>query len=273
MSGRLVPLGGSEKWRGGWVSERSNCVLAPNPSAMTLDGTNTWILREPGSFECIVIDPGPHDLPHFDAIQLAVDGAAVTQILLTHGHEDHSEGARGLADRVGAPISALDPEYVYGSQGLHGGDVIEAGGLELHVVATPGHTADSLSFYVPADSAVLTGDTVLGRGSTMVAHPDGNLGQYLRSLDVLEALARRTDAHLLLPGHGQALLDPAGVISGYRLHRQQRLDQVRAALEAGAQTADEVVASVYADVPRELWPAALVSVQAQLAYLNEAASN
>ena len=273
MSGRFVPLGGSDHWRGGTVSARSHCVLAPNPSAMTLDGTNTWILREPGSFECIVVDPGPHDLEHFDAIELAVDGATVTHILLTHGHEDHSEGAAGLADRVNAPIAALDPVFAFGSQGLHGGDVIESGGLELHIVATPGHTADSLSFYVPADSAVLTGDTVLGRGSTMVAYPDGDLGQYLASLDVLEALARRTDAHLLLPGHGQALPDPADVIGGYRLHRQQRLDQVRAALNAGAVTADEVVAAVYADVPRELWPAARVSVQAQLAYLEQAGTN
>jgi glyoxylase-like metal-dependent hydrolase (beta-lactamase superfamily II) len=234
---------------------------------MTLDGTNTWILREPGSFACIVVDPGPHDPGHFDAIQRAVDDATVTQILLTHGHEDHSEGARGLADRVSAPISALDPQFAYGSEGLHHGDVVESGGLEVWIVSTPGHTSDSLSFHVPADGALLTGDTVLGRGSTMVAYPDGNLGQYLHSLDVLESLARSTDAHLLLPGHGQALPNPAGVIAGYRTHRHQRLDQVRAALAAGASTADEVVEVVYADVPRELWPAAAVSVQAQLAYL------
>ncbi len=267
MSGRLVPLGGSEPWAGGLVSARSTCVLAPNASAMTLDGTNTWILREPGSFECIVVDPGPHDLGHFDAIQRAVDDARVAQILLTHGHDDHSEGARGLADVVGAPVSALDPQFAYGSQGLHDGDVVEAGGLDVHIVSTPGHTSDSLSFHVPADGALLTGDTVLGRGSTMVAYPDGDLGQYLRSLDVLESLARSTDALLLLPGHGQALPNPADVIAGYRTHRHQRLDQVRAALGAGATTAPEVVELVYADVPRELWPAAAVSVQAQLAYL------
>ena len=103
--------------------------------------------------------------------------------------------------------------------------------------------------------------------TTMVAYPDGNLGQYLHSLDVLESLALSTDAQLLLPGHGQALPNPAEVIAGYRTHRHQRLDQVRAALAAGASTADEVVEVVYADVPRELWPAAAVSVQAQLAYL------
>ena len=269
MSGRLVPLGGFEQWRGGNVSARSHCVLAPNPSPMTLDGTNTWILREPGSRECVVVDPGPHDLGHFDAIERAVDGASVTQILLTHGHEDHSQGARGLADRLGASVTALDPEFLYGAQGLHAGDIVEAGGLELHVISTPGHTADSLSFFVPAEGALLTGDTVLGRGSTMVAYPDGDLGQYLQSLDDLEVLALRTRAQLLLPGHGQALPNPAEVIAGYRTHRHQRLDQVRAALAAGAVTADDVVESVYADVPRELWPAAVVSVRAQLAYLAE----
>ncbi len=267
MSGRLVPLGGTDVWQGGSVSIRSQCVLAPNASPMTLDGTNTWLLREPGAPDCIVVDPGPDDDSHFDAIERALDGAKVAQILLTHGHEDHSEGARGLADRVGAPIAALDPQFSYGSQGCHDGDIVAVGDLEVHVISTPGHTADSLSFYLPADAALLTGDTVLGRGSTMVAYPDGDLGQYLDSLDVLEALSRESAAQLLLPGHGQALRDPAEVINGYRIHRQLRLDQVRAVLDLGAVTAEDVVAAVYADVPRDLWPAAAVSVRAQLSYL------
>ena len=268
MSGRLIPLGDAEPWAGGQVSPRSLCVLAPNPSPMTLDGTNTWILREPGSSTCVVIDPGPDEPAHLDAIMSAVDGARTTQILLTHGHADHSEGARRLADLLSAPVAALDPEFRYGSEGIHAGDVIESGGLTIYVLATPGHTADSLSFYVPADSALLTGDTVLGRGTTMVAYPDGNLGDYLRSLDALHHLASESEVALLLPGHGQALPEPARVIDAYRAHRQQRLEQVKAALAAGAATAQEVVESVYAEVPRELWPAALVSVQAQLAYLD-----
>jgi glyoxylase-like metal-dependent hydrolase (beta-lactamase superfamily II) len=236
---------------------------------MTLDGTNTWILREPGSSACVVVDPGPDASSHIEAIISAVDGARVTHILLTHGHEDHSEGARRLADLLSAPVAALDPEFRYGSEGIHGGDVIESGGLSIAVLATPGHTADSLSFFVPADSALLTGDTVLGRGTTMVAYPDGNLGDYFRSLDELHQLASESEVALLLPGHGQALPEPAGVIDAYRAHRQQRLEQVKAAVAAGAGTAQEVVESVYAEVPRELWPAALVSVQAQLAYLDD----
>jgi len=267
MSGRLIPLGDSAPWRGGQVSPRSYCVLAPNPSPMTLDGTNTWILRDPGSSTCVVVDPGPDEPTHVKAIIAAIDGARVTQILLTHGHEDHSEGARGLADLLTAPVGALDPEFRYGSEGIHGGDVIESGGLTIAVVATPGHTADSLSFLVPADAALLTGDTVLGRGSTMVAYPDGNLGDYLCSLKTLRELAVDSEVAVLLPGHGQALPDPAGVIDAYREHRHQRLDQVKSALAAGAVTAQDVVEIVYSEVPLELWPAALVSVQAQLAYL------
>ena len=236
---------------------------------MTLDGTNTWILREPGSSTCVVVDPGPDTPSHLEAIRTAVDDASVVQILLTHGHDDHSEGARTLAALTSAPVAALDPEFRYGSEGIHGGDVIEVGGLVIDVLATPGHTADSLSFFVPGDSALLTGDTVLGRGTTMVAYPDGNLGDYLRSLDALAELATRAQVSLLLPGHGQALADPVEVIEGYQLHRQQRLEQVRNALSAGAETAQEVVEVVYADVPRELWPAAVVSVRAKLAYLDE----
>ena len=269
MSGRLIALGDSTSWRGGQVSARSTCVLAPNPSPMTLDGTNTWILREPGSTSCVVIDPGPDTASHLEAIRGAVDGARVSQILLTHGHEDHSEGARALAELTSASVAALDPEFRYGSEGIHGGDVIEAGGLTIEVIASPGHTSDSLSFFVPEDSALLTGDTVLGRGTTMVAYPDGNLGDYLRSLDSLAQLATQAEVSLLLPGHGQALTDPAGVIEAYRSHRQQRLEQVRSAVSGGARTAQEIVEIVYADVPRDLWPAAIVSVQAQLAYLDE----
>ena len=136
------------------------------------------------------------------------------------------------------------------------------------MVGTPGHTADSLSFLLPADGALLTGDTVLGRGSTVVAHPDGRLADYLHSLRRLEHLALEREARVVLPGHGPALGDPAAAVAAYLAHREERLAQVRDALAAGAETADDVVAVVYADVPREVWPAARLSVQAQLAYLD-----
>jgi glyoxylase-like metal-dependent hydrolase (beta-lactamase superfamily II) len=264
---------------------------------MTLDGTNTWVLREPGSAVAIVVDPGPDDVAHLDAIVAAVGDARVPRILLTHGHPDHSEGARALAGRLRASVAALDPAHRLGDEGLTDGDVLEAGGLEVVVVATPGHTGDSLSFHVPADGALLTGDTVLGRGSTVVAHPDGRLGDYLDSLERLRSLAEATAAQRVLPGHGPALARPVDAVTAYLLHREERLAQVRAALvrlgaDASAATAaidagpgtdwwhsrdhlepdlaDQVVADVYADVPRAVWPAARLSVLAQLAYLRDA---
>lgn len=268
MSGRVLPLGEAGPWSSGTVTERAVCVLAGNPSPMTLDGTNTWVLAEPGAREVVVVDPGPDALTHLDAVEAVVDGRRVGLVLLTHGHPDHSEGAASFASRVGAPVAALDPAHRLGSEGLADGDRLEVGGLLLDVVSTPGHTADSLSFHLVADGALLTGDTVLGRGSTVVAHPDGRLGDYLHSLHRLRDLAAQTEATTVLPGHGPALADPVGAVTAYLEHREARLTQVRDALAAGAVTADDVVEAVYADVPREVWPAARLSVLAQLAYLD-----
>ena len=149
-------------WTGGAFGERARCVLAPNADMMTLDGTNTWVLREPGARRSVVIDPGPPDEAHLDAV--AELAGEVGVVLLTHHHLDHSEAAKEFAERVGCGVRALDPEYRLGSEGLEGGDVVEVDGLDVHVVATPGHTADSLSFVPAGGVAVLTGDTVLGRG-------------------------------------------------------------------------------------------------------------
>ncbi len=265
MTGRAVPLGDTAPWFGGQVTVHATCVLARNPSPMTLDGTNTWVVRSDD--EVVVIDPGPDAPSHLAAIERQVAGSLVTRILLTHGHPDHAEGAVALAHRVGAPVLALDPAHRLGDEGLADGDVVEVGDLTVRIVATPGHTDDSLSFHLEADRALITGDTVLGRGSTVIAHPEGRLADYLSSLHRLRDLAESSDAAVVLPGHGPALLDPAGAVSAYLAHREQRLDQVRAALDSGARTADDVVEVVYADVPRELWPAARLSVLAQLDYL------
>src|SRR5690606_18616577 len=159
---------------------------------MTLDGTNTWVLREPGASRSVVVDPGPSILSHLDEVASYAEQVAV--VLLTHHHLDHSEAAKEFAERMGCAVRAHDPAHPLRSEGLGDGDVVEVDGLEVHVVATPGHTADSLSFLVPGDRAVLTGDTVLGRGTTVVAHPDGELGAYLGSLDRLHALADAREA-------------------------------------------------------------------------------
>ena len=240
------------------VTETAGVVLAPNPSPMTLDGTNTWVLRAPGARGALVVDPGPLHEGHL--AEVAALGP-VDAVLLTHGHADHSEGARRFAELTGASVRALDPAHRLGDEGLGEGDVVVGGGVELRVWATPGHTSDSLSFLL--DDAVLTGDTILGRGTTVVAHPDGVLGDYLASLRRLRELGPLT----VLPGHGPELPEAGAVAEHYLAHREQRLEQVRAAVAAGATTPEQVVASVYADVDRSLWPAATLSVRAQLEHL------
>jgi glyoxylase-like metal-dependent hydrolase (beta-lactamase superfamily II) len=261
-------------WSGGSFGERARCVLAPNANMMTLDGTNTWILREPGARRSVVVDPGPTDESHLDAI--AEQAGDVGVVLLTHHHFDHSEAAKEFAERMGCGVRALDPEYRLGSEGLAGGDVVELDGLEIRVVSTPGHTADSLSFVLPAERAVLTGDTVLGRGTTVVAHPDGQLGAYLGSLDRLHDLAEAHEIGTIWPGHGPVIDDALGALDYYISHRAERLQQVESAVaELGPETLEaeelprRVVEIVYADVDEVLWGAAELSVRAQLAHLAE----
>lgn len=255
----------ARRWSGGDFGARATCVLAPNPSLMTLDGTNTWVLREPDARRSVVVDPGPLDVGHLDRV--AETAGSVAMVLLTHGHSDHSEAARTFSERMRCDVRALDPAFVLGSEGLHGGDVVEVDGLEIRVVSTPGHTSDSLSFVLPAEAAVLTGDTVLGRGTTVVAHPDGELGAYLGSLRRLRDLAEARKVEMVWPGHGPVLADALGVLDHYLQHRAERLEQVREAVADGAVEAADVVRRVYADVDPQLWPAAELSVRAQLAYL------
>ena len=256
-------------WAGGEFGERARCVLAPNPTVMTLDGTNTWVLREPGARRSVVVDPGPLIESHLDAV--AEVAGEVGVVLLTHGHLDHSEAARELAERMGCGVRALDPQHRLGAEGLGGGDVVAVDGLEVHVVGTPGHTADSLSFLLPADRAVLTGDTVLGRGTTVVAHPDGRLGAYLDSLHRLHALAEAREVDAVWPGHGPVIGDALAALDFYLAHRKERLEQVREALRDldpdRPDLARAVVEKVYVEVDPVLWGAAELSVRAQVEYL------
>ncbi len=250
-------------WTGGEGSPRTRAVLAPNASPMTLEGTNTWVLGEPGEFECVVVDPGPDDGAHFAAVLEAVDGRKVVDVLLTHRHPDHAEGAGAFAQRVGAQVRAQGP----GQDDLSDGDVVRAGSLEIGVVQTPGHTQDSVCFYVGPDDALLTGDTILGWGTTMVAWPDGRLDDYLATLDRLAILTGNGRVRRFLPGHGAYLPDADASVHFYLDHRRERLAQVRGAVDGGATDVDSVLEVVYADVPRTLWPAAARSVEAQLHYI------
>lgn len=247
---------------------RARCVLAANPGPMTLNGTNTWLIAEPGSPSVLVVDPGPDDEAHLRRVAAlaAAAGQRVARILLTHGHLDHSAGSARLAELTGAPVLALDPAFRRGSGELSPGDVLTDAGCEVRVVAAPGHTADSVCLLLPADGALLTGDTVLGSGTTVIAQ-DGSLADYLATLDRLRALADAERLRVLLPGHGPLLADPAGVLDFYIAHRRERLAEVRAALAAGDRTGEQIVARVYAEVDPALWPFARWSVRAQLDYL------
>jgi glyoxylase-like metal-dependent hydrolase (beta-lactamase superfamily II) len=245
------------------VTTRALRLLAPNPGPMTLDGTNTWVLREPGDDRCVVVDPGPLDDGHLRRI---ADHGPVAAILLTHGHFDHAEGAPRLHELTGAPVVARDPSLCVDADPLQDDDRRDVAGVEWLTVLTPGHSSDSVCLLLRGDRALLTGDTVLGRGTTVVAHPDGRLADYLASLRRLRDLAQ-TDLDLLLPGHGPVLDAPLSVLDYYLAHRDERLAQVRAAVEGGAGTASDVVQVVYADVDPVLWPAAEKSVRAQLDYL------
>ncbi len=254
-------------WAGGQITPHAHCLLQGNPGPMTLDGTNTWVLLSPRGTEAIVIDPGEDEAAHQ---QRTVDhvtalGARITQIVLTHGHDDHSEGAPRLAQLTDASVKAVGR----GHDDLADGDLLHAGDLEVRVVTTPGHTADSISFALAADHALLTGDTILGRGTTVVAYPDGELAAYLDSLERIRALTGGGDVTSILPGHGPTVPDATAMVDFYRVHRRERLEQVRAAVADGLYDTDAVVARVYAEVDRSVWPAAKMSVQAQLAYLRD----
>ena len=244
------------------LDEVTSVVLAPNPSPMTLDGTNTYLLGLPGTGDVIVVDPGP-DLPeHRAAVDsaLAELDAVVGAVVLTHHHADHAE-AIGWAQQWGAAAFAFTPHLVGGNvTPLANGQTLDRGGLQIEAVHTPGHASDHLCLRVADTGAVLTGDHVLGRGTTVVAWPDGDMRAYLASLQRLSTL----DATVLYPGHGPALTDPARTVSEYIAHRLQREQQVVAALEAGDATPAAIVARVYADVDVALHPAAERSVRAHL---------
>jgi glyoxylase-like metal-dependent hydrolase (beta-lactamase superfamily II) len=241
-------------------------VLAPNPSGMTLDGTNTYVVGAPGSGQAVVVDPGPDDAAHLAAVEaaLAARNARCVAVLVTHHHGDHAEAALPWAARFSAPVAAATAS-VAGPAGriLGPGEQLTLAGTVIGVVATPGHTGDHLAFRLES-GAVLVGDHVLGRGTSVVTHPEGDVVAYLDSLRRVHDLGPSA----LYCGHGPELTeDPGAVLDFYVAHRTYRENQLVQALGAGPCTVDDLVATVYAEVPRALWSAAAQSTRATLAKL------
>ena len=225
-------------------------VVAPNPGPYTGPGTNTWIV-EAGPVVA-VIDPGPNDDSHLGAINKRLAGATVGVVLVTHSHPDHLP----LAERLAAPHHAAIQRYPQ----LGDQDAVRVGKLNITALYTPGHSADHLCFWLAGDGTIFTGDLILGRGSSMVTYPEGDVAAYLRSLDKLAALHPR----LLFPGHWDPVEDAMGKIEEYRVHRLEREAQVLAEVRRGGGTARELTRRVYGELEEQLMVAAEMTLRAHL---------
>jgi glyoxylase-like metal-dependent hydrolase (beta-lactamase superfamily II) len=227
-------------------------VLAPNPSIYTLEGTNTWIV---GAGPTIVIDPGPDDPSHRDEVLRAAD--TVAAVLVTHGHEDHAEGAAAFAERADAPLFGW---RLAGATQIRDGARTEVAGATLVAVHTPGHSADHVAFFEPTEGALFTGDAVVGRGTSFIDPPDGDLTAYLASLRTMRDIHPRT----IYPGHGPLVPNAPAKLQQYLAHRAEREEQVLAGLAAGDRRVTELVARIYENYPPEVHPLAARSVTAHL---------
>jgi len=228
-------------------------VLAPNPGVYTLEGTNTWIVGGP---PVVVIDPGPEEITHLR--EVAREAGTVAAIVITHHHADHAAGVAAFAEMVLAPVYAQRPEA--DQLNLHDGQVVMAGSEPITAVHTPGHTPDHTVLFASRSGALFTGDAVLGRGTSLIDPPEGDIAQYLRSLARMRELAPRT----IYPGHGATVFDAVAKLDEYLAHRAQRESQVLEVLGSDARTPDELVATIYADYPEDVRPLAARSVLAHL---------
>lgn len=258
------------------VSPLIRRVVADNPGPFTFTGTGTYIVGEAGPGATVaVIDPGPDDAAHLAALRKAVAGQTVSHVLITHAHLDHAGLARAFAGAVGAPVLAATPpaHTIHASAPdeedvrdfapdivLSHGDRVTGPGWTLETLATPGHTSSHLCFALVEENALFTGDHIMGWSTTVVAPPDGDMAQYMTSL---QAVAER-DFAILWPTHGPPIIDPAPFLTAYRDHRLGRDAQILTRLAAGDRTIAQMVPTLYAAIEPRLWPAASLSVWAHL---------
>ena len=225
-------------------------IVAPNPGIMTGPGTNTYLV---GIDEIAVIDPGPDDAVHLDAIA-GCGGDRIRWILCTHTHPDHAPGAAGLKERTGAEVIAFgNRDGLKVDRRFADGDRIEATEFRLTAVATPGHASNHLCYLLEEERLLFSGDHVMQGSTVVIRPPDGDMAVYLDSLAKARALRLRAIA----PGHGHVIDDPAAVLDHYIAHRLEREQQVLdAVVQAGTTKVDAIVARIYTDTPEELHPVA-----------------
>jgi len=258
------------------VTPRATLLLAPNPGPMTFDGTNSWVLHEPGRRGAVIVDPGPDDPGHLDAlIALAAEqGGTVAAILVTHGHPDHTSGVRETARRTGAPVLCASPHR---ADTVLGPGPLTLAGLRIEVLATPGHSSDSLSFHLPDERSIMTGDTVLGRSAPVILDPDGRVDAMLASLAaIMRALGGASGASggtdagqgpVILPGHGPLVTQPADQLTLAISAREARLAQAAAAVDSGCRTVSAVADRMYGPFDERIRMGIEATVRAHLRYL------
>ena len=233
-------------------------IVAPNPGMMTGPGTNTYLV---GIDEVAVIDPGPEDAGHLDAI-VGCAGDRIRWVAVTHTHPDHSPGVAALAERTGAEVLAFDErDGLTIDRSLGDGDQIEGTEFRLTALHTPGHASNHLCYLLEGERLLFSGDHIMQGSTVVISPPDGDMAAYLDQLRRLRAIRLRAIA----PGHGDLIEDPGGKIDEYLAHRAAREEQIAATLSAaGTATVDELVAAIYVDVAEELHPVARYSVWAHL---------
>jgi glyoxylase-like metal-dependent hydrolase (beta-lactamase superfamily II) len=259
------------------LSPRIRRVIANNPSPFTFHGTGTYII---GNGDVAIVDPGPVDGAHIDAVLAAVKGERISHVFVTHTHMDHSPGCRLLAEHCDAP------KYGYGPHGagkievgvkveeggdmefspdvvLRDGAIVQGGDWSMEAVFTPGHTSNHLCFQLREERALFTGDHVMGWSTSIISPPDGDMQDYMASLDKL----LQRDDQVYWPTHGPSVIEPKAHVRSFIAHRREREQQILACIDKGLLKIRDMVPPMYADLPEFMYPAAARSVFAAVVYL------